>query len=55
MLTLTLLSLIVAAVPALSQQVVLDIVHNATSIEGTWSTGSGAVVTGAVSVPIPLD
>jgi len=46
MLTLSLLSLVVAVLPAFGQQFVYNAVHNATSIEGTWSTGSGAVVTG---------
>ncbi|KIJ45931.1 hypothetical protein M422DRAFT_29582 [Sphaerobolus stellatus SS14] len=44
------LSLMVAAVPALAQINLQDGIHNVTSIEGTWSTGSGAVMTGAGSV-----
>lgn len=53
MLTVGLLSLLAATIPALAQDtsgpVVLDPVHNATNIEGTWTTGSGAVLTGPVS------
>lgn len=47
MLALPLLSLIVTALPALGQVNLQDGIHNTTSIEGTWTTGSGAVVTGA--------
>jgi hypothetical protein len=32
---------------AFAQQIVLDSIHNATSIAGTWSSGSKAVLTGA--------
>jgi len=50
MLAISLLSLLLSATPAFSQQVVLDQIHNATSLGGnggkTWSTGSGAVQTG---------
>jgi hypothetical protein len=38
------ITLILAALPVLGQ---FDAIHNATSISGTWSTGSQAVVTGA--------
>ena len=34
---------------AFSQDIQFDAQHNATSIIGTWSSGSKAVVTGAVS------
>jgi len=47
MFSLSLLSFIFAAHSVLCQQVVLDNIHNATSLGGkTWSTGSGAVSTG---------
>jgi hypothetical protein len=51
MLTIPLLSLFaVSAVLAQDTGLVLTPDHNATSIEGTWSTGSGGVVTGPGSV-----
>lgn len=51
MLTLSLVSLLFTALPVLGQgaQVVYDSTHNASSLTGTWSTGSGAVQTGPVS------
>jgi hypothetical protein len=42
-----LLALILVAVPALAQDVILDQAHNATPITGTWSSGSKAVLTGS--------
>lgn len=33
----------------IAQDIVYDVAHNATSIVGTWSSGSRAVVTGPVS------
>ena len=45
---LTLFPFLLAAVPALAQDIVYDAIHNATTIVGTWSTGSKAVSTGAV-------
>lgn len=33
--------------------IVLDAIHNATSITGTWSSGSRAVITGPVSLQRP--
>jgi len=47
MLTLSLLPFILAFSPAFGQQVVVDQIHNATDLSGTWTTGSGAVLTGA--------
>lgn len=52
--SLTTLALALAALPvALSQNtgdaIVYDTLHNITSLYGTWSTGSGNVVTGSVS------
>lgn len=40
--------LLFAALPAFSQDIVYDSIHNATPIWGTWSTGSKAVSTGPV-------
>jgi hypothetical protein len=48
MLFSTLVPLVLAAMPALAQDIVYDSIHNATPITGTWSTGSKAVSTGAV-------
>jgi len=45
-----LISLVLAAtaiVPVLAQDIVYDAIHNATTLTGTWSTGSMAVVTGS--------
>lgn len=43
------LALVLAAAPAvLAQDIVYDSIHNATTIVGTWSSGSQAVVTGSV-------
>jgi len=49
MLLISLFSLLLTSVPALAQggQVGFDAIHNATSITGTWSSGSKAVLTGA--------
>lgn len=41
-------ALFLANTPVQAQQIVLDAVHNASSIAGTWSSGSRAVLTGAV-------
>lgn len=41
-------SLLLAAVPALAQDIVYNAEHNVTSIAGTWTTGSRAVSTGSV-------
>ena len=40
---------------AQAQQIVFDSIHNATSITGTWSSGSKAVKTGSVSSYSPFD
>lgn len=46
-----LLALALASLPAQGQQIVYDAIHNATGISGTWSSGSKAVLTGAVRGP----
>jgi len=52
-LSLTPFALVLASlstyVSAQNEQIVFDAIHNATTIVGTWATGSKAVVTGAVS------
>jgi hypothetical protein len=49
-----LLSALVAPLAVLAQeQITLDAIHNTTSIQGTWSSGSQHVVTGSVSAPPP--
>jgi len=43
------------AASVFGQQVVLDSIHNATALGGTWTTGSGAVVTGPPNInPIQM-
>jgi hypothetical protein len=41
---------VVAPLAAFAQDVVLDNIHNTTSIQGTWSSGSQHVQTGEVSL-----
>ncbi len=48
MLLTAFIPLVLAALPSLAQDIVYDSAHNATTIVGTWSTGSKAVSTGAV-------
>ena len=50
MIVLSLLFLCLAT-SALAQQVVYDTIHNVTALPGTWSSGSGNVLTGSVSLP----
>ena len=51
----TLVSVLLSAIPALAQDggsqtpIVYDAEHNATTIIGTWSSGSRKVLTGEVS------
>ncbi|EKM49858.1 uncharacterized protein PHACADRAFT_265599 [Phanerochaete carnosa HHB-10118-sp] len=46
MLLTSLVPLVLAALPALGQDIVYNSAHNATPITGTWSSGSKAVSTG---------
>ncbi|GJE92582.1 protein rot1 [Phanerochaete sordida] len=46
MLLTSFVPLLLAALPALGQDIKYDLAHNATPIFGTWSTGSKAVSTG---------
>ena len=49
------LSLLLALAPLVApQQIVFDSIHNATSIVGTWSSGSKHVVTGPVRFTVML-
>ena len=43
-------TLVVASLSAVNAQQVYDATHNVTSLLGTWSSGSGAVRTGVVSL-----
>jgi hypothetical protein len=45
----TLVSVLLTAIPALAQDIEFDAEHNATTIYGTWSSGSRKVLTGEVS------
>jgi hypothetical protein len=47
-----LLVVALASLPAHGQQIVYDSIHNATVLTGTWSSGSKAVLTGAVSLVV---
>lgn len=49
----SLASLALVAIPAaLAQDILFDAAHNATPIVGTWSSGSKAVSTGSVRLPV---
>ena len=53
MIFVSILSLLAAAVvPTALAQGDLTAAHNTTSLEGTWSTGSGAVLTGSVRLAL---
>lgn len=55
MLLKSLAPVLFAVVPALAQDIVFNSEHNATTIYGTWSTGSKAVVTGSVRLSVFVD